>query len=149
MSRVLPLLLSTVAVGGLFGQAHAQGSVEGNWRLTGTSMPKGVQATTTFQKGAAKFVLSGLQEGKTVVLTATGGYTLKGDLLTLRFTDAKVTSKDFTPAQRKQMESPQMRANMKRGASQQNTTGRVKFLGRNKFVMTEKNGKTTTFTRVG
>ena len=127
--------------------AMAAPSVEGIWKATGPAVPKGVAALMTLRGGKARFTITGPQAGKTITMTATGSYTVRQDQMNVRFSDAALTSKQFTPAERAQIESPQMKARLRQGAAQQNSTGRIKFAGNDKFTFTEKNGKVTVFTR--
>ena len=141
-------LLAALPILALGTLALAADPYEGTWKLTGTSVPKGVDARAIMRSGRVTFSLKGKQSGQPMTMTATGRYVGRPSSLTLTFSDATVASPSFTKAQKAQMNTPAFRQRMKQGVSRQNTTGPVKFEGKNRFVLTEKNGKKTVFTRV-
>lgn len=140
-------LAAALLSGALAATSLAQNSVEGNWSLSGINVPKGVRASASLRAATIRFTLVGPQGGKTVTMAATGSYTLRKNVLTLTFRDAAISSPQFTPAERAKIGSPAMRARLRQGVSQQNTSGTVAFQGKDRFVLTEKSGKRTVFTR--
>ncbi|RYG88133.1 hypothetical protein EON77_01065 [bacterium] len=124
-------------------------SLDGKWNVQGVEgqLP-GTTATYEFANGQATMILN-IQSAQTgqIGATITGPYKLEGEKLTLDAKDIKIDDSKVNPMYKQFLSSPQMKAAMTKGLAE-NKEYTLKFDSSDQVLLTGKQGKTVTLTRV-
>ncbi len=139
---VLASLFPLVAAGAL-----AAGPLDGTWKAVKTG--SGPDTTFRFTGNRIAVRMQGpMAPGKVGAIDVTGTYTLQGDRLTLKFTDAKMDESLMGAADRKKFATPQGRATIRqRFLANSPPPFRVKGLGTNRLRLANGKGPDTVLVR--
>ncbi len=144
MSRTLP----AVALLAIAALAPARPPIEGRWRTEGRVSDR-IVSVFTFAGGRFTERVSGVKRpGHPLAFDLSGTYALRGNVLVLRATDARLDVAALSPSDRARV-TPAAQAGFKRVMLATPTpSGTVRFSGPDRFVVTPKAGKPNVFVRV-